>query len=295
MTDKQAITLFEVGPRDGLQNEAQHVSLADRLKLVEMLIESGLKAIEVGSFVSPKAVPQMADTAALIDHLPRPEDVRYSALVPNLKGVELAIKSQVNEIAIFASASQSFSQHNIACSIEESFERFAPVMAKAKAVNMPVRGYLSCAFGCPYEGEVAIDAVVSVAQKLMEIGCYEVAISDTIGVATPQTTRDVMQVIIGEIGSGVTAAHFHDTHGRALDNIKTCLELDVTTFDSAVAGLGGCPYAPGATGNVATEAVVQMFDALGLRCGVDLPKLAKAGAFITNVLGPAKPLRTTRG
>ncbi|MEM5503149.1 hydroxymethylglutaryl-CoA lyase [Ahrensia kielensis] len=290
MPDKPDITIFEVGPRDGLQNEAQHVGLNDRLKLVELLIDSGLKAIEVGSFVSPKAVPQMADTEALIDLLPRPEGVRYSTLVPNLKGMEKAMQAQVHEVAIFASASQSFSQHNIACSIEESFERFAPVMAKAKAVNMPVRGYLSCAFGCPYEGEIAVDAVVMVARKLIELGCYEVAVSDTIGIATPQTTQVVMRSVIDEIGAAVAAAHFHDTHARALDNIKACLELDVTTFDSAVAGLGGCPYAPGATGNVATESVVDMLAKLGLRTGVDIAKVNVAAAYISKVLKPSSAL-----
>lgn len=278
------VTIFEVGPRDGLQNEKQHLALAEKVKLIELLVAAGLTSIEAGSFVSPRAVPQMADTGALLKQLPRPPGVRYSALVPNIKGMEAALEAQVDEVAIFASASESFSIYNISCSIEQSFKRFEPIMEIAKTLGIPVRGYLSCAFGCPYDGEVPIKSVVSVSRRLMELGCYEVAVSDTIGVSEPESTRRVMRAVSAEIGSNAIAGHFHDTYGHALENIRVCLERDITTFDSAIAGLGGCPYAPGASGNVATEALAGMLQNLGLQTGVRLPELAMACSYISEVL-----------
>lgn len=282
---KAPIRIVEVGPRDGLQNETKTVSLNDRTALVHQLVGAGLQSIEVGSFVSPKRVPQMADTAGLIENIPRVSGVSYSALVPNARGMEDALKSGVDEVAVFASASEAFSQNNINCSIDESLDRFRPVLEMAKSNGIRVRGYLSCALGCPYEGAVSTDAVVSVAKRLVEMGCHEVAVSDTNGIGTINATREVFGAVTSAIGRPATAAHFHDTRGQALANIMTCLELGVVTFDSSIAGLGGCPYAPGASGNIATEDLVFMLEGQGISTGADLRALVVTGLWISEKLG----------
>ncbi len=270
------ITIFEVGPRDGLQNIAAQIATTQKIALIDGLSASGLKKIEATSFVNPKWVPQMADAAEVMQKIKRCEGITYSALVPNLRGLENAVNARADEVAIFASASESFSQHNINCSVETSFQRFQPVMEAAKLQQIPIRGYLSCAFGCPYEGPISTKAVVAVAARLIELGCYEVVISDTIGTGTVAAVRKIFKAVAGEIGSEGVAAHFHDTRGQALVNILTCLEEGITTFDTSIAGLGGCPYAPGAAGNVATEEVVFMAQGMGIVTGIDLAKLVSA-------------------
>jgi hydroxymethylglutaryl-CoA lyase len=270
------ITIFEVGPRDGLQSIAAQIPTVQKIGLIDALSASGLKKIEATSFVNPKWVPQMVDAAEVMQKIERQGGVTYSALVPNLRGLENAVVGRVDEVAIFASASESFSHHNINCSIEKSFQRFQPVMEGAKLRQIPVRGYLSCAFGCPYEGAVSTKAVVAVATRLIELGCYEVVISDTIGMGTVAAVRETFKAVAAEVGSNVVAAHFHDTRGQALANILACLEEGITTFDTSIAGLGGCPYAPGAAGNVATEDVVFMAQGMGLATGIDLEKLVAA-------------------
>ena len=282
---KPPVRIVEVGPRDGLQNETLTLGVDDRARLVQRLADGGLRAIETGSFVSAKRVPQMADSACLLEQIPRRADVCYSALVPNVKGMETAVSSGVDEVAVFSSASEAFCQHNIHCGIEESFDRFYPIFEMAKSRNMRVRAYVSCAFGCPYEGAVAIDAVVSVARRFMDMGSYEVAISDTTGVGTITATREVIKAVAHEIGYAPIAAHFHDTRGQALANIVTCLEMGITTFDSSIAGLGGCPYAPGASGNVATEDLVFMLEGMGYSTGTDLDALVATGLWISEKLG----------
>lgn len=282
---REAVRIVEVGPRDGLQSEAETVSLDDRATLIQQLVEAGLQSLEVGSFVSPKSVPQMANTAGLIGNLPRVSGVSYSALVPNMRGMEDALKSGVDDVAVFTSASESFSQKNINCSINESIDRFRPVLEMANSNGIRVRGYLSCALGCPYEGAISTDAVVSVAKRLAEVGCYEVAVSDTNGVGTINSTREVFGAVTNAIGQAATAAHFHDTRGQALANIMTCLELGVVTFDSSIAGLGGCPYAPGASGNIATEDLVFMLEGQGISTGIDLRALTMTGRWISEKLG----------
>lgn len=278
------VKIVEVGPRDGLQNEALTLSRFDKTSLITQLVSAGLHNIEVGSFVSPKTVPQMADTAEMMKTLPRHNDVSYSVLVPNLRGIEAAIESRADEVAIFASASETFAQRNTNCSIDDSFERFKPIMEVAQYRVLPVRGYLSCAFGCPYEGYVSISTAIQVAKRLIELGCYEIVISDTIGVGTSLATSELFGAVAAEVGVNRVAAHFHDTRGQALVNIRTCLEQGVRTFDSSVAGLGGCPFAPGASGNVATEDLVYMLEGMGISTGIDLPKLISAGNFISDRL-----------
>lgn len=275
------VTIVEVGPRDGLQNEPGVVSLATKVELVERLVVAGLSIIEAGSFVSPRAVPQMSDTAELMARLPEKAGVRYPVLVPNMRGMEAALASGVSEVAIFAAASEKFSAANINCSIAESLERFVPVVELAKANNIAVRGYVSCVLGCPYEGEVAVGDVVKVSVQLKELGCYEISLGDTIGVGTPKKAAAMVRAVATEVGMEALAVHFHDTWGQALANILSCLEEGVGVVDSAVAGLGGCPYAKGATGNVATEDLVYMLDGCGVSTGVDLGKLVEAGAFIS--------------
>ncbi|MEJ8574195.1 hydroxymethylglutaryl-CoA lyase [Microbaculum marinum] len=279
------VKIVEVGPRDGLQNETRSLSLADKERLVAGLVDAGLTEIEAGSFVSPKAVPQMADSGPLLERLPRPAGVRYRALVPNRRGMEAALAAKVDEVAIFASASETFSQRNINCSIAESFARFAPIMEMAGAEGLPVRGYLSCAFGCPYEGAVDIRAVASVTAMLLEAGCYEVAVSDTIGIGTPGDVRRMLADLLTDVPAAKIALHLHDTRGQALANVLAGLDAGVTVFDSSVGGLGGCPYAPGATGNLATEELVFMLEGLGVRTGIDIHKLAVAGEGISRALG----------
>ncbi|OYV60591.1 MAG: hydroxymethylglutaryl-CoA lyase, partial [Acidiphilium sp. 21-62-4] len=257
------VKIVEVGPRDGLQNEAVKVSVADRIRLIDMLGLAGLTAIESGAFVSPKWVPQMADTDQVLAGITRRPGVTYPVLVPNMKGMDAALTCDIDEIAVFGAASETFSQRNINCSIAESLARFAPVIQAATARNIRVRGYISCVLGCPYEGKVAPGAVMQVATTLREMGCYEISLGDTIGVGTAFAARDMLRMVASEIPMAVLAVHFHDTYGQALANILACLEAGVRVIDSAVAGLGGCPYAKGASGNVATEDLLYMLAGIG--------------------------------
>lgn len=285
MTMLAQVRIVEVGPRDGLQNEAGVVPLADKVALIEALAAAGLRVVESGSFVSPKWVPQMADTDQVLARLKRKPGVSYPVLVPNMKGLEAAIAAGVTEIAVFGAASESFSQKNINCSIAESLERFAPVCAAALARGIKVRGYVSCVLGCPYEGAIDPQAVARVAKALSDLGCYEISLGDTIGVGTPGRARVMVRAVAEVVPVERLAVHFHDTYGQALANILACLDLGIGVIDSAVAGLGGCPYAKGASGNVATEDVVYMLDGLGIETGVDLGRVAAAGRNILKVLG----------
>ncbi|ARD23116.1 hydroxymethylglutaryl-CoA lyase [Shewanella japonica] len=278
------VSIFEVGARDGLQNELP-VSTQDKLTLIDQLADVGVTRIEAGSFVSPKWVPQMADSGDIFKQLTRKPDVVYSALTPNLKGLELALDAGADEVAIFGAASETFSQRNINCSIEESIARFEPVMAMAKARNIPVRGYVSCVLGCPYEGDIEIDEVARVSEILYKMGCYEISLGDTIGVGTPIKARKMVEAVAKLVPVEKLALHFHDTYGQALANIQACLDTGISVIDSSVAGLGGCPYAKGASGNLATEDVVYMLHGMGIETGIDLHKLAKAGQQISAALG----------
>lgn len=288
------VTLVDVGPRDGLQNEKQPVSTAHKAQLVALLQEAGLKEIEVTSFVSPKWVPQMADNAGVMAAIARRPGVRYSVLTPNMKGFEAALPTQPDEIVVFAAASEAFSQKNINCSIAESIERFAPVVAAAHEAGIKVRGALSCALGCPYQGEVSADEVERVVQLMKSIGVDHMGVADTIGVGKPRKVQAAMERALKHYPLVEVSGHFHDTYGQALSNIYACLELGVHTFDASVAGLGGCPYAKGATGNVATEDVVFMLNGLGISTGIDLDRLVDAGAFISGVLERAPVSRVAR-
>jgi isopropylmalate/homocitrate/citramalate synthase len=279
------VKLVEVGPRDGLQNEKMPIDAATKIALIDLLSASGLSAIEAGAFVSPKWVPQMADTDKVMAGIKRKPGVSYPVLVPNLQGLDAALKANVTEIAIFGAASESFSRKNINCSIAESLERFRPVAAKAIAEGIKVRGYISCVLGCPYEGEIAVSAVADVAAQLRAMGCYEVSLGDTIGVGTPAKARAMVEAVAAVVPRERLAIHFHDTWGQALANILACLEAGIATVDSAVAGLGGCPYAKGASGNVASEDVIYMLDGLGIETGVDFAALAEAGRSISGQLG----------
>ena len=269
------VRLVEVGPRDGLQNEKRPLSVADRVQMIEGLIEAGLTTIEAGSVVSPKWVPQMEGSTEVLSSVGHREGITLQMLVPNFRGFEAARDAGAEEIAIFASASESFSQKNINCSIAESFDRFLPVMEGARNAGMRVRGYVSCVLGCPYEGPVALSSVVAVASRLHAFGCYEVSLGDTIGIGTPRAAATMVRAVAAEIPVSSIALHEHNTYGQALANILACLEEGVSVFDSSVGGLGGCPYAKGATGNVATEELVFMLDGMGIKTGVDLPKLAR--------------------
>ncbi|MEI5682117.1 MULTISPECIES: hydroxymethylglutaryl-CoA lyase [unclassified Mesorhizobium] len=281
----ESVRIVEVGPRDGLQNEKVAIPVTTRLELIKRLAAAGLRSIEVGSFVSPKRIPQMADTDQVVRQLPMADEVRYPVLVPNQQGMAAAIEAGVREVAIFASASETFSARNINCSIAESIERFRPVIEMANANRVAVRGYVSCVLGCPYEGPVAIDAVVSVSQRLAQLGCYEISLGDTIGIGTPRQARAVVRAVAQDIGIDALAVHFHDTRGQALANILACLEEGVAVVDSSVAGLGGCPYARGATGNVSTEDLLFMLHGMGVETGVDLGSVIDAGLFISAELG----------
>ncbi len=281
----QHVRLVEVGPRDGLQNEKQPISVADKVRLTDDLSAAGLSYIEVGSFVSPKWVPQMAGSAEVFAGIQHKPGVVYGALTPNLKGFEAAVEAGVKEVAVFAAASEAFSQKNINCSIAESLERFVPVMEAAKSHGITVRGYVSCVLGCPYEGDVAPAQVAAVARELLAMGCYEVSLGDTIGTGTAGKTRTLFEVVGRDIPRDKLAGHFHDTYGQALANIYASLLEGIAVFDSSVAGLGGCPYAKGATGNVATEDVLYLLQGLGIHTGIDLDKLIDAGARICQVLG----------
>jgi hydroxymethylglutaryl-CoA lyase len=281
------VRMVEVGARDGLQNEPKTVPAAVKVALIDRLGAAGLKAIEAGSFVSPKWVPQMADTAEVLAGIKRRPGVSYPVLVPNMKGFEAAKASRVEEIAVFGAASETFSQKNINCSIDESLDRFAPVCEAAKAAGIRVRGYVSCVLGCPYEGEIPPAKVAHVSQRLAVLGCYEISLGDTIGVGTPAKAERMIEAVAAVVPRERLAVHFHDTYGQALANILAALEAGIATVDSSVAGLGGCPYAAGASGNVASEDVLYMLDGLGIESGVDLQALADAGAYICNELGRA--------
>jgi hydroxymethylglutaryl-CoA lyase len=288
------VTLVEVGPRDGLQNESATVATADKVAFVDLLSAAGLPIIEVGAFVSPKWVPQMADSAAVFAGIARRAGVRYTALVPNAAGLERAKAASVGEIGIFAAASETFSQRNINQSIDASLAGYEAVARLALDAGIRVRGYLSTAFGCPYEGDVPIPRVVDVAGRLLNMGAFEVAISDTIGVAHPGQVRAVLQALAPAIGLERVALHFHDTRGTALANTLAAIDRGVRTFDASAGGLGGCPYAPGATGNVATEDMVYMLNGLGLETGVSLDALVRASSFIEEKIGRPLPSRFYR-
>lgn len=280
-----SVRIVEVGPRDGLQNEKTMVSADMRIDFINRLSAAGLKTIEVGAFVSPKWVPQMADTDKVYAGIDKKQGVSYPVLVPNMKGMESAVAAGVKEIAVFAAASETFSQKNINCGIAESIARFAPVMDEAKKHNIKVRGYVSCVLGCPYEGEIRPEAVASVAKKLFDMGCYEVSLGDTIGTGTPVKTQNMIAAVKQEIPVAALAAHFHDTYGQALANILIALQEGIAVVDSAVAGLGGCPYARGASGNVATEDVLYMLQGMGIETGVDIARIVATGRWICENLG----------
>jgi hydroxymethylglutaryl-CoA lyase len=290
----KSVRIVEVGPRDGLQNESKTVPTETKIELIRRLAASGLKTIEATAFVSPKWVPQMADHTEVIRGLPREDGISYPVLVPNLRGFEEAVAAGATEVAVFAAASETFSQRNINCSIAESLERFAPVFDAARARNVQVRGYVSCALGCPYEGEIDPDKVADVAAALFERGCYEVSLGDTIGVGTPSRTVALIQTVGGRMPVDRLAGHFHDTYGQALANIYAALTMGLQVFDASVSGLGGCPYAPGATGNVATEDLLYMLNGMGIETGVDLDRLLAAGAFICEKLGRPTQSRVAR-
>jgi hydroxymethylglutaryl-CoA lyase len=279
------VRIVEVGPRDGLQNEKGEVPTRVKIELIERLVDCGLRAVEATAFVSPKWVPQMADHSEVLEGIRRKPGVSYPVLAPNLKGFEAARAAGAEEVAIFPAASESFSRKNLNCSIAESLELFGAVAEAARAAGLRVRGYLSCTLGCPFEGEVAPAKVAEIAAALDAMGCYEVSLADTIGVATPAKTRTMIEACAKRVPIERLAGHYHDTYGQALANIYASLELGVAVFDSSVAGLGGCPYAPGATGNVATEDVVYMLNGLGIETGVDLARLAETGQWICAAIG----------
>lgn len=288
------VRLVEVGPRDGLQNEAQPISVVDKVRLVDDLTDAGLSYIEVGSFVSPKWVPQMAGSADVFAGIEQRAGVTYAALAPNLRGFEDAVAAGVKEVAVFAAASEAFSQRNINCSISESLQRFEPIMEAARSHGVRVRGYVSCVLGCPYEGKVSAEQVAPVARALHDMGCYEVSLGDTIGTGTAGDTRRLFEVVSAVVPRGQLAGHFHDTYGQALANVYASLLEGISVFDSSVAGLGGCPYAKGATGNIATEDVLYLLQGLGIETGIDLERLIAAGQRISAVLGRANGSRVAR-
>jgi hydroxymethylglutaryl-CoA lyase len=284
MSYPSAVKIVEVGPRDGLQNEAVSLDIATKVELIERLASCGLKNIEAGSFVSPKWVPQMAGSDEVFNHLGASESV-YTALTPNMRGLERAMECNVTEVAVFAAASEAFSEKNINCSIDESLAKFEAVIHKASTANIRVRGYISCVAGCPYQGDLDNHRIKDIASALLSMGCYEVSLGDTIGVATPEITERLLTELLKTIPPQKLAMHMHDTYGRAIDNIKQSLAMGVSTIDSSVAGLGGCPYAEGASGNVATEKVIRLLDELNIAHGVDLQKLSQASQFICEKLG----------
>jgi hydroxymethylglutaryl-CoA lyase len=288
----ERVTVYEVGPRDGLQNEAEKLSVDTRVRFVDLLTDSGLPAIEVGSFVAPSAVPQLADTEEVFRRIQRASGVRYPALVPNVRGLERAIAAGVREIAVFTAASETFNRRNIHAGIDESIERFQPVVARAREKGIRVRGYVSTAFGCPYEGDVSPEAVREVSHKLLDLPVDEISIGDTIGVATPASVYEVVETLYDSgVTRGVLALHMHDTRGTALANVYAGLQCGITTFDSSAGGLGGCPYAPGASGNLATEDLLYMLEGLGIATGVTLPKVVMASRFLADALGRRPPGR----
>ncbi len=280
----KSVRIVEVGPRDGLQNETDFIATEDKIKLIELLVQSGLKTIEATSFVNPKRIPQTRDATQVLTALKGYNNIHFPVLTPNLKGLEVAIKAGAKEIAVFASASEAFSQKNINCSIDESFLRFKTLIARANEFNLPVRGYVSCVLGCPYEGQVATKKVENVAKRLLQLGCYEISLGDTIGVGTPADTARLLEQLLKNIETNQLAVHFHDTYGQALANILIALEYGISTIDSAIGGLGGCPYAEGASGNVATEDVIYMLNGMNITTEVDINKLLLANKFIYNII-----------
>ncbi|MDQ3056186.1 MAG: hydroxymethylglutaryl-CoA lyase [Pseudomonadota bacterium] len=280
-----AVRIVEVGPRDGLQNEKSAIATADKIALIDRLSATGLQTVEATSFVSPKWVPQLADAADVFAGITRRPGVRYPVLVPNLQGYERARAVGAEEVAVFTAASEAFNQKNINASIDESIERFLPVLERAKADNVAVRGYVSTVLGCPYQGDVAVTDIVRVAKRLHALGCYEISLGDTIGIGTPDQARKMLKAVASEVPMQALAIHFHDTYGQALANILACLEEGVAVIDSAVSGAGGCPYAKGASGNVASEDVVYMLHGLGIHTGIDLGKLADTGRWLAALLG----------
>ena len=286
------VKLVEVGPRDGLQNEAAMIPTAVKVELIDRLADAGVQTIETTSFVSPKWIPQLADAAEVYQSIHRRPGTAYTVLVPNVTGLKRALKVGVEEIAVFTAASETFNRKNINVSIEESIERFVPVLELAKSQGLRVRGYVSCALGCPYEGPIAPEKVASVARELVQLGCYEISLGDTIGVGTPLQAQRMASMVMQATEPAKLAVHFHDTRGQALANILACLQLGIATVDASVAGLGGCPYARGARGNVASEDLLYMLHGMGIETGVDLDKLVDAALFISDVLGrePASKL-----
>ena len=278
------VKIVEVGPRDGLQNEKEVVPTATKIELIDRLADAGLRVIEATSFVSPKWVPQMGDNSAVLAGIQRRPGVTYTALTPNLQGFDGAVQAGANEVAIFGAASESFSRKNINCSIAESLKRFEPVVSAASALEIPVRGYVSCVVGCPYEGAIDPEQVASVAKTLFDMGCYEVSLGDTIGVGNPASVQRMIDACAKRIPIGKLAGHYHDTYGMAIANIYASLQSGMAVFDASVAGLGGCPYAKGASGNVATEDVVYLLHGLGIETGVDLAKLASIGDWISGAI-----------
>ncbi len=294
MTLPARVKLVEVGPRDGLQNEPQLVPTDTKIALIDRLTAAGLPVIEAGSFVSPKWVPQLKDTDDVLTGIQRGAGVRYPVLVPNMNGLERALAAGANEIAVFGAASETFSQKNINCGIDESLERFVAVCDAARDNNLRVRGYVSCVLGCPYEGDIAPPAVARVAARLADMGCYEISLGDTIGVGTPGKARTLVETVAEQVPVDRLAAHFHDTYGQALANLISVLPLGVATVDCSVSGLGGCPYADGASGNVATEDVLYMLNGLGVDTGVELDALLEASRFISHALGRAPASKVAR-
>ena len=284
MTPKK-IQIVEVGPRDGLQNEKVWVPTETKISLIEKLADAGLTKIEVTSFVSPKWVPQLKDAHEVFTGIKQISSVSYPVLTPNMKGFERALEADAKEIAVFCAASETFSQKNTNCSIEESINRFKPVLDEAQKINIPVRGYISCVLGCPYQGNVPVEDVANLAYKMSEMGCFQISLGDTIGTGTPLKAKRMVQKVSEKVSVSKLGLHFHDTRGQALANIYACLELGVSVIDASVSGLGGCPYAKGATGNVATEDVVFMLNGMNIETGIDLNKLIDTGRFISSILG----------
>lgn len=281
----QSVKIVEVGPRDGLQNEALSVPVEVKVELIDKLVDAGLRVVESGSFVSPKWVPQMASSGEVYLSIQKRSHVSYPMLVPNMKGLDIALEAGVSEIAIFAAATETFTQKNINCSVEQSIERYQQVVQKAQAENIKIRGYISCVLGCPYEGKVSNDVVTDIALRFQDLGCYEISLGDTIGIGTPTSALDMVEAVATKIEIAQLAAHFHDTYGQGLANIYAVLQAGVSVFDSSIAGLGGCPYAKGASGNVATEDLLYMLNGMNIETNVDMGKLLIAGDYINQFLG----------